>query len=90
MTQFFQSIPRNAALLIVLLFMMLIGPMIHSDEAWFLAEITFDLILLAGVYSAGPGKHRWPFLILTVVTLGIRWGELLSGYPSLDVGALLN
>lgn len=89
MIQFFQMIPRNAALLIVLLFMMLVGPLIHSDEAWFLGEITFDLVLLAGVYSAGPGKHRWPFLLLTVVTLGIRWGELLSGYPSLDVGALL-
>lgn len=88
MIQFFQKIPRNAALLIVLLFMMLIGPLIHSDEAWFLGEITFDLVLLAGVYSAGPGRNRWSFVVLTVATLGVRWGELLSGYPSLDVGAM--
>lgn len=88
MIQLFQRIPRNAALLIVLLFMMLVGPLIHSDEAWFLGELTFDLVLLAGVYSAGPGKNRWSFVVLTVATLGLRWGELLSGHPSLDVGAM--
>ena len=83
-----RRVPRNAALLIVLLFMMLIGPLIHSEEAWFLGEMTFDLVLLAGVHSAGPGKHRWPFLLLTVVTLAVRWGELMSGYHGLDIGAL--
>ena len=28
-------------------------------------------------------------MLLTVVTLAVRWGELLSGGPQLDVGALL-
>jgi len=28
-------------------------------------------------------------LVLTVVTLGVRWGEHLSGVPQLDVGALV-
>lgn len=59
-----------------------------EEFSGYLVELVFDAILLAGVYSVGPGKHRWPFLVLTVVTLAVRWGEHLSGVPALDVGAL--
>ena len=40
------------------------------------------------MYSVGPSRHRSAFLVLTVVTLAVRWGELLSGVKGLDLGAL--
>ncbi len=68
--------------------MIVVGPLLAIEESWFIAELMFDAILLAGVYSVGPGRQRWPFLALTVVTLAVRWGELLSGVRGLDVSAL--
>lgn len=81
-------IPRSAFLLVALLVLIVASPSIPSDRSGYFFEVTFDAILLAGVYSAGPGRHRWPFLVLTVVTLAVRWGEHLSGVPALDVSAL--
>ena len=89
MIQFIRDIPRNAALLVVLLLLIVVSPSIPEGNSGVLFELVFDSILIAGVYSVGPGRHRWPFLLLTVVTLAVRWGELLSGGPQLDVGALL-
>ena len=84
-----RHIPRNAALLIALLILIVASPSIASDSPGFLFELAFNAILLAGVHSVGAGRHRRPFLALTVVTLAIRWGELFSGVGALDVGALL-
>lgn len=88
MSTFIHRIPRNAALLVTLLILIVLSPSIGENLSGYLVELIFDGILLAGVYSVGPGKHRWPFLVLTVVTLAVRWGEHLSGVPALDVGAL--
>jgi hypothetical protein len=88
MTSLIPRVPRNAALLIALLVLIVVAPLIPMERYWFLVELIFDAILLAGVYSVGPGKNRWPFLILTVVTFGTRWGETFSGQWALDVGAL--
>jgi hypothetical protein len=88
MIRFIRSIPRNAALLVFLLVLIVVSPSISADGSGILFELVFDALLLAGVYSAGPGGHRWPFAVLTVVTLAVRWGEHLSGAPELDVGAL--
>jgi hypothetical protein len=88
MSTFFKQVPRNAALLVSLLILIVLSPSIGEDLSGYVVELVFDAILLAGVYSVGPGKHRWPFLVLTVVTLAVRWGEHLSGVPALDVGAL--
>jgi hypothetical protein len=87
--RFIRDIPRNAALLLVLLLLIVVSPSIPEGNSGVLFELVFDSILIAGVYSVGPGRHRWPFLLVTVVTLAVRWGELLSGGPQLDVGALL-
>jgi hypothetical protein len=89
MIQFIRDIPRNAALLVVLLLLIVVSPSIPESSSGVLFELVFDSVLIAGVYSVGPGRHRWPFLVLTVVTLAVRWGEHLSGGPQLDVGALL-
>ena len=84
-----RHIPRNAALLVALLVLIVVSPSIPTDSSAFLFELAFDTILLAGVHSVGAGRHRWPFLVLTVVTLAVRWGEHFAGVGALDVGALL-
>jgi hypothetical protein len=84
-----RHIPRNAALLVALLILIVASPSIATDSPGFLFELAFDAILLAGVHSVGAGRHRWPFLALTVVTLAVRWGEHFAGVGALDVGALL-
>ena len=49
----------------------------------------FDAILVSGVDSAGVGRHRWLFWILTAVTLATRWWHLLSeSARALDLGSL--
>jgi len=83
-----RQVPRNAALLVFLLALIVLSPAIGTTASGYLVELIFDGILIAGVYSVGPSKHRWPFLLLTVATLSVRWGEHLSGAPQLDVGAL--
>ena len=80
--------PRNAALLITLLALIILAPLVPIERYWFVIELLFDLILLAGVYSVGPSKQKAAFLVLTVVTLAVRWGELVSGVSGLDIGAL--
>ena len=88
MIRWIRHIPRNAALLLFLLLLIVVSPSIAIEGTGFLLELSFDAILLAGVYSVGAGRHRWPFLMLTAVTLAIRWGEHFSGVGALDVGAL--
>ena len=88
MIRFIRDIPRNAALLVGLLILIVVSPSIPEESSGVPFELVFDSILIAGVYSVGPGRHQWPFLALTAVTLAVRWGEQLSGMPQLDVGAL--
>jgi len=88
MMSFIHRIPRNAALLIMLLVLILVSPLVSADSGWFLGELIFDAILLAGVYSTTGDRHRWPFLALTAVTLAVRWGELLLGIRGFNTAAL--
>jgi len=83
-----RNVPRNAALLVMLLVLIVVAPLISMESSWFVIEIIFDSLLLAGVYSVGPSRQRLSFLVLTVVTLAVRWGELLSGATGLDMTAL--
>lgn len=87
MLRIFPNVPRNAALLVLLLVLIVAAPLVPAERPDFLLELLFDAVLLSGVYSVGPGRHRWPFLMLTVATLGIRWGEIAAGFKGLDVGA---
>lgn len=83
-----RRLPRNAGLLLALVALIVVAPLIPLETAWFVVELLFDLILLAGVYSVGSARHRAPFIVLTFVTLAVRWGELISGVEGLDFGAL--
>ncbi|MEM7136702.1 MAG: potassium channel family protein [Myxococcota bacterium] len=82
--------PTHAALLVVLVVLIVASPLVPAESSGssLLVELLFDLVLLAGVRSVGPSKHRVPFLLLTVLTLGIRWGEELTGSGILDTSAL--
>ena len=82
------GIPRNATLLFALILLLLAGPVVPFEQDWFVVELLFDFILLTGVYTVGPTKHHWPFMVLTVITLAVRWGEMLSGTLFVDIGAL--
>jgi amino acid transporter len=88
MTALIKRIPRNAALLVFLLVLVILSPSIEENLSGFVFELMFDAVLVAGVYSVGASKHRWPFLVLTVVALAVRWGQHLAGVPALDTGAL--
>ena len=88
MTAFIKRIPRNAALLVFLLLLVILSPSIEENLSGFVFELIFDAILVAGVYSVGPSKHLWPFLVLTAVALAVRWSQHLSGVSALDTGAL--
>jgi len=87
MTRFIRRIPRNAALLVGLLLLIIVSPSYSGETGWLVVELSFDLILLAGVYSIGLGSHRWPFTTLAVLTLGMRWVELLLEYEAVDLTA---
>lgn len=78
----------HAALLVGLLVLFVVAPIIPAHRAGFVAELLFDGILLAGVYSVGPSRHRRWFVVLTVLTLGARWGQQLLGSGGLGTSAL--
>ena len=83
-----RRIPRNAFLLSFLLILLVPGPMLSDEQSLLIAELVFDAVLVAGVYSVRPRWHRWSFLLVTLVTLAVRWGELLSTHGAIDVAAL--
>ncbi|MEM8609692.1 MAG: ion channel [Myxococcota bacterium] len=80
--------PTHGFLLGVLILLIIASPELPQEGSGLVFELLFDLVLLAGFYSVGPSKHRIPFLLLTVLTLGMRWGEELTGTGVLDVSAL--
>jgi len=71
----------------MLLMLIILAPVLPADRFGFVVELLFNLVLLAGVYSVGPTRQRTAFLLLTVATLAIRWGEELTGTGMLDVTA---
>lgn len=56
MYQLSSKVPRNAALLIMLLILIVVAPLVPIERSGFVIELIFDLILLAGVYSVGPSQ----------------------------------
>lgn len=88
MPELLRTIPRNVALLVTLVFLIIVAPLVPVERSGFVAELLFDLVLVAGVFSVRPKRRSWAFLAVTTVTLAARWGEILSGAPGLDVAAL--
>jgi hypothetical protein len=61
------------------LVLLVVSP-VAPTRAGYGVELFFDLVLVVGAYSAASqGRHRWPFLALTVLTLGVRWADVARG-----------
>lgn len=74
-----QRSPHYGVLLAVLLILLVVGP-IAPNRAGYGVELFFDLVLVVGAYSAASqSRHRWPFFVLTLVTLGVRWADIARG-----------
>jgi len=56
MTSLSKKFPPHAALLVGLLVLLVVAPIIPKHRAGFVAELLFDGVLLAGVYSVGPSR----------------------------------
>ena len=83
-----QTSPNYTALLLCLLVLIIAVPLLPADWPGHFLELAFDLVLLAGVYSAAwSSRHRWPFIIFTLVTLGARWSDELSAHISVDAAS---
>ena len=78
--------PNYGVLLFVLLLLIVSAPAATRAGSAFAVEALFDLVLVAGAYSAASrGGHRWPFLALTGVTILARWAALLYGDVRLEL-----
>jgi len=75
-----------------LLILWVMAPLI-PNQADYVVEFFFDLVLIAGAYSAAwQSKHRMPFLALTAVTLVTRWTDMIvdhSGFSLVSIGLIL-
>ena len=88
MSHLMLKVPRNAALLSALLMLIVLAPVLPQEHSWLVVELMFGLILLAGLHSVGGLRWRWVFAALTVITLGVRWGEHLFETQGMDITAL--
>jgi hypothetical protein len=71
--------PNYGVLLFVLILLIVVAPLAIRTGSAFAVEALFDLVLIAGAYSAASrGGQPWPFLGLTGVTLLLRWTALVS------------
>jgi hypothetical protein len=62
----------------MLILLIAAAPLATGKGGAFIVEALFDLVLVAGAYSAASRSgRRWPFLGLTALTLVARWSALL-------------
>jgi len=72
--------PNYGGLLLLLILLIVVAPSATGPGAMFIVEALFDLVLVAGAYSAAArAGHSWPFLALTALTLLVRWSALFLG-----------
>ncbi|MBW2548229.1 MAG: two pore domain potassium channel family protein [Deltaproteobacteria bacterium] len=84
-----KSAPHYGALLVVLLILIVVAPLVPAEWGGYSVEFFFDLVLLSGAYSAAwQSKHRFPFLVLTVVTLVMRWTDVFSEHIGYSFGSI--
>jgi hypothetical protein len=87
-----QAAPHYGVLLAVLLILWLVAPLV-PDRVDYVVELFLDLAIIVGAYSAAwQSRHRAPFLVLTVVTLGVRWTDMIvdhSGFAPVSIALVL-
>ena len=88
-----EKAPHYGVLLLVLLILLVVAPLMPSERADFGVELSLDLVLVTGAYSAAwQSRHRLPFLVLTAATLVTRWTDMIldhSGFSVLSIVLLI-
>lgn len=88
-----QKAPHYGVLLLVLLILLVVAPLMPSERADYGVELSLDLVLVTGAYSAAwQSRHRLPFLVLTAATLVTRWTDMIldhSGFSALSIVLLI-
>lgn len=83
-----QRSPNYGGLLFLLIVLIVVAPSATGPGAMFIVEALFDLVLVAGAYSAAArAGHSWPFLALTGVTLIVRWSAVFARGTALELGS---
>lgn len=82
--------PHYGVLLVVLLVLFVLAPLLPADRAGYGVEFFFDLVLITGAYSAAwQSRHRYPFLMLTLATLAMRWTDMTLDHSAFSLGSIL-
>ena len=80
----------TGCLLVVLLVLFVVAPLLPADRAGYGVEFFFDLVLITGAYSAAwQSRHRYPFLMLTLATLAMRWTDMTLDHSAFSLGSIV-
>jgi len=80
--------PHFGVLLLVLLILLVVAPLVPPGRAGYAVEFFFDFVLVVGAYStAWQSKHRIPFIALTVITLVVRWTDIVTDHTAFSVSS---
>ena len=83
-----RTTPHYGVLLLVLLILFVVAPLLPAERAGFGVEFFFDLVLVTGAYSAAwQSRHRLPFLVLTAVTLAMRWTDMALEHTAFSLAS---
>jgi len=84
-----QIAPHYGVLLLVLLVLLVVAPVLPAERAGYGLELLFDVVLLAGAYSAAwQSRHRLPFFVLTAVTLATRWTDMVLDHSGFSLASI--
>ena len=85
-----QTTPHYGVLLLVLLILFVVAPLLPAERVGYGVELLFDLVLLTGAYSAAwQSRHRLPFLVLTAVTLAMRWTDMALEHTAFSLASIV-
>jgi len=85
-----RTTPHYGVLLLVLLILFVVAPLLPAERAGFGVEFFFDLVLVTGAYSAAwQSRHRLPFLVLTAVTLAMRWTDMALDHSAFSLASIV-
>ena len=85
-----RTTPHYGVLLLVLLILFVVAPLLPAERVGYGVELLFDLVLVTGAYSAAwQSRHRLPFLVLTAVTLAMRWTDMALDHTAFSVASIV-
>ena len=85
-----RTTPHYGVLLLVLLILFVVAPLLPAERVGYGVELFFDLVLVTGAYSAAwQSRHRLPFLVLTAVTLAMRWTDMALEHTAFSLASIV-